>query len=243
VGSDKSGEKKRIGVRASNIKGGLEVLGNGAREMDLSAIDGEVAIRTPLTEMRMAKLPGQIHMDPGELSGTNLVGPIRYSTTRRRDVRLDGFTQSLELSVTHGDIALRPGSATLPKIDAQTQFGEIELAVPESAKFLLKATTRRGELNNDFGPVLKTEYDREDSNRPSGSIVGGIEPGATITLRTDRGSITIRKDDGTSLAMPSTPPPPPSELPRPPRPPRPRRTLPSEKAVVIFPSLAELFAR
>jgi DUF4097 and DUF4098 domain-containing protein YvlB len=214
-------------LRASNIKGGIEVVGNGTRELELSAVGGEVTIRTPLTDLRVAKVPGQLHMDPGELTGTNLVGPIRYSTTRRRDVRLEDFTQSLELSLIHGDIALRPGTDPLPKINAQTESGEIELAVPEGAKFSLKATTRRGELNNEFGAVLKTQYDG-GNDRMSGSIVGGVELGVPITLQTGRGSITIRKDDGTGLAMPAAPP----EPPRPPRAPRPprRRTLPSEKA-------------
>jgi hypothetical protein len=230
-------------LRASNIRGGIEILGNGsgAREMELSAIGGEVALRTPLTELRLAKLPGRIHMDPGELTGSNLVGPIRYSTTRRRDVRLEDFTQSLELSVIHGDIALRPGSQPLPKIDAQTVSGEIELAVPANAKFLLKATTRRGELNNEFGSVLRTEYDGGSESGTSGSIVGGIEQGVPITLQTTRGSITIRKDDGSSLtpALPSPPAPRPPDAPRSPR----RRTLPSEKAVLIFLSPLGIFHR
>ncbi len=205
-------------VRASNVKGNVELTGGHGRDLELENIGGEVMIngsysgdlqmsglgkalrvQSPQTELRVEKVPGQIHMDLGEFSGSNLVGPIRLTSNRSRDVRMEQFTNALELSLERGDITLRPVQPPAGKIDARTHTGEIELALPASAKFELKAVTNRGELNNEFGPVLKTEFDNEE-RRTGGTIVGSVGQGPVITLATDRGSITIRKDTGAPAA-------------------------------------------
>jgi len=41
-------------------------------------------------------IPGRISMDLGEFTGKNLIGPVRL-VARSRDIKLEQFTQSLEL--------------------------------------------------------------------------------------------------------------------------------------------------
>jgi hypothetical protein len=60
--------------------------------------------------------------------------------------------------------------------------------LPESAKFDLKATTSRGEARNDFGTAIQSE-----TSGPGGSLKGKVGEGPVITLRTDRGSVTVKK--------------------------------------------------
>jgi DUF4097 and DUF4098 domain-containing protein YvlB len=97
----------------------------------------------------------------------------------------------------------------LAKIDARTRSGRIDLALPESAKFELKATTNRGDLNNEYGAALKTEYENDRRHEAGGSISGSIGQNSTITVTTDRGTVSVRKDAGG--------PPPPPRFPKPPK--------------------------
>ncbi len=227
-------------IRVGHIKGNIDMQGGRGRDIELDTVAGEITINGsysgdlqfrncggPLrfqsgqTDLRVEKLPGDIHLDLGEFTGSNLVGPIRFTSSRSRDVHLEQFTQSLELSLERGDINLRPFGSPLPKIDARTHSGQIDLVLPESAKFDLKATTNRGDLNNDYGPVLKTEFENERHPQAGGAIIGSVGQGPTITLTTDRGTVNVRKDTGAP--------------PRPPRPPRPPAVeISTDKAGVVI---------
>ena len=214
-------------VRAGAIKGNFELQSVHGRDVELDTIGGEVTVNgsysgdlqfrdcaKPLkfqseqTDLRVEKVPGQIHMDLGSFSGSNLVGPVRLTSNRPRDVQIEQFTQTLELKLDHGDIALRPLTAPLAKIDAHTHSGQIELTLPDSAKFDLRATTTRGDLNNEYGTALRTEYQSERRHESGGSITGVVGQGPPITLATERGSITIRKDTGAPPKPPAPPAPP-----------------------------------
>jgi DUF4097 and DUF4098 domain-containing protein YvlB len=214
-------------VRAGAIKGNFELQSVHGRDVELDTMGGEVTVngsysgdlqfrdcakllkfQSPQTDLRVEKLPGQIHMDLGSLNGSNLVGPVRLTSNRPRDVQIEQFTQTLELQLDHGDITLRPLTTPLAKIDAHTHSGQIELTLPESARFDLKATTTRGDLNNEYGAALKTEYQSERRHESGGSISGGVGQGPPITLATERGSITIRKDTGLPPKPPAPPAPP-----------------------------------
>lgn len=200
-------------VRAAGIKGGVEMKASRGRDIELDTIGGEVTIngsysgdlrfrecarairfQSGQTDLRVEGLPGEIRLNLGELSGANLTGPIRFTSSRSRDVRLEQFTHSLELKLDRGDIMLRPSTQPLPRIDARARVGQIELLLPESAGFVLRAATDRGDLNNDYGPVLKTQFENERHPHAGGAIVGSVGQGPSITLSTGRGAVTVRKD-------------------------------------------------
>jgi DUF4097 and DUF4098 domain-containing protein YvlB len=204
-------------LRAANVKGTVDIQGGHGRDIELDTIGGEVTIDGsysgdlelrnlakplrlvgPNAELRVERTPGEIHMDLGKFDGTNLVGPIRLTSSRARDVEIEKFTQSLDLSLDHGDISLRPVETPLSKINAHTGNGQVDLTLPEKAAFDLKATTNHGEVSNDYGDVLKTVSEEHGHDR--GSIQGTIGQGPTIVVETDRGSLTVRKDSGAPLA-------------------------------------------
>ncbi len=214
IGSNARLDLRKSGsVRAANVKGAFEMNGDKGGDVELENIGGEVAVNgsysgdlqfrnlaktlrvaMPQTSLRVERLPGQIHMGLGDFTGANLIGPIRLSSSRSRDIRIEQFTQSLDLTLDRGDATLRPIIAPVPKIDAKTRAGDIDLALPVAANFELRAATNHGELNNDFGPALKTEY--QNASHTGGSLTGSVGQGPAIVLSTDRGSITIRKDSG-----------------------------------------------
>lgn len=204
-------------VRANDVKGKIDLVGGHGGDIELDTIGGEVTIegaysgelqfrnlakpiriQGPTTELRVERIPGELRMDLDKFSATNLVGPVRLTSNRSRDVQLEQFTESLELSVRGGDITLRPGTP-LPKISAKTRDGNVELVLPADGRFALKAVSNRGDVTNEFGAALKTVSDSE-GRHGAASLVSADGKGPEITVETERGSITVRKDSGTALA-------------------------------------------
>jgi DUF4097 and DUF4098 domain-containing protein YvlB len=192
-------------VRAVNVKGSFDLKGNGA-DIDLQSIQGPVTIAgaysgviqlrnldKPLrykgqtTDVSFEKLPGQVRFALGDFTGSNIVGPTIISG-RNRDIQISDFTNSLDVTVQRGDVELRPGRVPLARINASTRSGDIELAIPQNAKFELNASTGRGDVTNDYGSPL--HVDNEGRNTV---LKGSIAGGPSVSLRTDRGNLVVRK--------------------------------------------------
>jgi DUF4097 and DUF4098 domain-containing protein YvlB len=210
-------------IRAASVKGTIDLQGQGS-DIDLEDISGQVTINgayrgsldfkrlaKPLqidgvrnTEVRVAAVPGQISMDLGQFSARDIVGPARLVTSSR-DVKVEQFTTSLDLETDRGDVELTPGRLPLPSIDARSNSGRIDLALPAGAAFTLQATAETGDAVNDFGaPIQKETFGR------TAKLTGKVGDGPTIRLNANRGTISVRKDEGL-----------PSEPSKPPKPPKP----------------------
>jgi hypothetical protein len=128
--------------------------------------------------------------------------------TRSRDIRIEDFTNALELETERGDIELHAERVPVGKIEAHSRSGNIDLELPAKARFELKASTSRGEARNDFGPAIQLVTDGR-----SASLHGTVGQGPSIVLSTDRGSVTVRKSgDGADapVVAPAAPPVPPA---------------------------------
>ena len=194
-------------IRAVDLKGRLDLQGRGS-DIELQNIGGQVTINgayngtldfknlaKPLkyegarnTELSVAAVPGHITMDLGEFNGTDLVGPIRL-VGNSRDIRIEQFTQSLELENERGDVELHPGKLPVPSIEARTGSGRFELVLPEKAAFQIDATAERGEALNDFGDAI-----RQQSDGRTATMKGKVGEGPMLHIVSTRGSITLRKE-------------------------------------------------
>ncbi len=219
-------------VRAVGVKGSVDLKGRG-QDLDLENIGGPVTVsatyfgqvqlrnlmqplryETGQTSLDLEKLPGQVQMSLGELTADNMIGPVRING-RSRDVQLSNFTQSLDLTLDRGDVELRPGK-TVPKMEVRTRSGDIELALPAGAKFDLRASSARGDAENDYGDPLRVE----DSGRGQ-TISGSTGGGPELRLDTGRGSISVRKASADEVTFPSIPSVPATpKAPAPPKPPK-----------------------
>jgi DUF4097 and DUF4098 domain-containing protein YvlB len=194
-------------VRAVDLKGNVDLNGRGA-DVELENVAGQVTINgsysgtlafkniaKPLrfesqrTELRVERVPGQITMDLGEFNASNVVGPLRLKAANR-DVRIQEFTEALELETERGDIELTPAKLPLPKIEARSRSGRIDLVLPAKGTFQLEASTDHGEAINEFGPDL-----RKEAEGRSASLKGKVGQGPTIHLTTERGNVSVRRAD------------------------------------------------
>jgi len=192
-------------VRISNIQGAVDLSGRG-EDIDLQDIGGPVSISGarygsvqlrnvskplhfdgPQAQFSIEKLPGELRLAPGDLTGSNWAGPAHVSM-RSRDVQISDFTGSLAVSVERGDIELRPGRLPLSHIEAHARSGDIRLSLPPAAQFTLDASTNNGEITNDFGGALKL-----DSSRRRATLRGAVGNGAAIEIQTERGQIVVSK--------------------------------------------------
>jgi DUF4097 and DUF4098 domain-containing protein YvlB len=194
-------------VRAIDIKGDIQLDGRGS-DVELQNISGQVTIHggyvgtldfknlskplqfegTRNTELRVEAVPGSINMDLGGFTARDVVGPVRL-VTRSRDIRLEGFTNSLNLDTERGDIELQPGRNPLPRMEVHSAVGRIDLVLPDKAGFELLATAERGEAINDFGPPLEKQVEGRTA-----TLKGTVGSGPMIRITADRGSVSVRKE-------------------------------------------------
>lgn len=194
-------------VRATDVKGDIQLDGRGS-DVEMQNISGQVTIHgayvgtldfknlskplqfegTRNTELRVEAVPGSINMDLGGFTARDVVGPMRL-VTRSRDIRLEGFTNSLNLDTERGDIELQPGRNPLPKMEVHSAVGRIDLVLPDKAGFELLATAERGEAINDFGPPLEKQVEGRTA-----TLKGTVGSGPMIRITADRGSVSVRKE-------------------------------------------------
>lgn len=218
-------------IRAVNVKGSVDLKGRG-ETVELENITGQVVIAgyysgelqfrnlaKPLryegesTILRAEAVPGELRLARGYLTGSRVTGPVQV-TARNKDIQMAEFTDALEVRIERGDIELHPGRLPLAKIDARSRNGNIDLSVPDSAKFEIRAEVEKGEIRNMYGdPLVSTDLGR------GAKLDGKVGGGPLIVLSVDRGFVQVRKG-----GQPSAPPPPTGMPPVAPKPPK----LPTE---------------
>jgi DUF4097 and DUF4098 domain-containing protein YvlB len=207
VGKDvKVGSNRGNLIRITDTKGKVDLEGPRGGDVQLENIGDEVTIKgeytgdlefqrlaKPMrfqskhTDFRVEAVPGDIKMDSGDLTLTNLIGPVRF-TTSSRDVHATDVSGGLELSVEHGDIEVTQTKTPLAKMEIHSGSGDVTLAIPEKAGFDIDGKTGHGEVSNDFGDPLKTEQEGR-----AATIKGKQGSGPEIKVTTDRGGVTIKK--------------------------------------------------
>jgi DUF4097 and DUF4098 domain-containing protein YvlB len=200
-------------VELQNIAGLVTVNGVYVGEIQLRNLAQPLRWEDPQNSISFEKLPGQVRLTRGELSGNNIIGPVRFKA-RSSDVQLSNFTQSLDLTLNRGDIDLKPGKDP-PRMEVHTRSGDITLALVPGSKFDLRAITDRGDAENEYGEPLR----QEESGR--GNIIqGSAGAGPQMRLETGRGSVTVRKASAEDTTVPDIPnAPTPAKPPKPPNPP------------------------
>jgi len=195
-------------IRGQQLKGLVQIDGRG-RDIDLQEVAGTVEINgdfsgnvhlsnlakparytSSVTTMRIERLPGSLEMDLGTLHATGVTGPFKLEA-RSKDVRLEGFSQDVDISTRRGDVDMRDPRLPLSSIRAETQNGDINLALPENAVFSIQASTAHGTVESGFGEHIRIEQNGRSSQMRGGTGPAGA--GAQIRLSSSRGTINLSK--------------------------------------------------
>ncbi len=198
-------------VELEDIAGGVAIEGSWSGELVLRRIARTVRFDSSRTEIRAAAVPGEMRLTLSQLSMTQIRGPVEIKA-ETKDLQLADITDSLAVDLERGDVELRQPRPELGRTAIRTRSGDVELALPASARFSLRATTDRGEAINEFDPRLRVEQ-----NNRKGIIEGSLGAGPEIRLETGRGRVIVRElTPAEASALLGRPP----QAPPPPEPPR-----------------------
>lgn len=225
-------------VRAFDVRGDFELKGRG-RDVELENVAGQVTIEggysgetilrriakpvrfeSERTTIQAAKIPGELELSLSTLEATDVTGPVLVRG-RSKDVRLTDISDTVTIDLDRGDVEVRQSKSPVSRIDVQVRTGDIEVALPENAKFSINAVTERGTVSNDYDSKL-----REETFNRGAKLLGSLGPGPEVKLSTDRGTVTLRKIGLAEVnSLPSAPPKPakPPKLPAIPAAPEPAR--------------------
>lgn len=173
-------------VVMENVGGPVVVQGSYSGDLEFRKLEGGLEYESRRTEFRVGRLPGRVRMALGKLSGDGLEGPVRLKS-HTRDVELADLSGQVEIEIERGDITLRPARTPLGPLQVSVEVGDIDLAVPHAAEFTLLAAAEHGEVINELGPEFRLE------RRGRGATLEGGRGAVSVRLRTERGSITLRR--------------------------------------------------
>lgn len=204
-------------VRAVDLKAGLEIKGRG-NDIDLEKIAGQVTITGswggliqlrnlakpirwdgPQTDFTAQGLPGEMRMTIGDLTATRLTGPVRIES-QNKDITLTDVTGATTVSINRGDVRITATALPLSDTNVRVEGGNVELSLPEKAKFNLNAVTDKGEAYSDYGEGVS-----QDSNGRRGNVIRSNGGGPTLDIHVNRGDITLRSNGGTGTILPELP--------------------------------------
>ena len=200
-------------INISDIGGDVSLQGDFFGTTDVERVKGAVRFESSRTQFEVTKLDGEFEVAGGpDLSASNMVGPVVVKT-KNRNITLDGVSGTIQITNRNGSVDVTQASP-LASIEIANQHGSVDVGLPAGGGFDLNATTKHGEMENDYG-LEPAENDEQKTL--NGSVAGG---GPAVTITTSDGDVTIRKSTVAPAAPPAPPPPSkPNAVPEAPRPP------------------------
>ena len=170
----------------ADVTGTLDFNAGYNGTVQLSHIAQRLHLKSVRTDLQLAKLDGEISMGHGDIRATALAGPVKLNT-RSNEVHFDEVSGEVEVENRNGLVSIRP-KMPLGNIDVNNERGGIELEMPPATGFRLDAESKDGTIDvNDFS--VSVDNQRRDASARATIGKGGPD----IRLRTDRGTIEIRK--------------------------------------------------
>ncbi len=229
IHGDTSVEGHSGDIDISNVTGNLTLQGDFFGSTDLEHINGPIHFTTTRTQFSAARLDDEFNVDNDSLDASELLGPVVLKT-ENKNITLDRIQGSADVSNRNGSVELTH-APPLDAISIQNEHGSVDVGLPGGVGFTLKAQTRNGDMENDFG--LEPVADN-DVHTLQGRVAGG---GPTVTIATTDGDVTVRRS--TVAPLPPAPPaapritlkPPPRKVPAvPPAPAAPAPAAPAPAA-------------
>ena len=176
-------------ANVDDVTGSLRLNGDYFDSIHISKITKNVAFKSSHSDLTLASVAGDLEISGDSLRGTDVAGPSRL-VMRSKEVHLDGVSGDLELESSNGDIEVHAANKLpLGKMTITGKKGDVILVLPANAGFQIDATTRKGDINTDFGNI-KVDKEGGASSRATGSVGNGA---ARLVINSDVGDINITK--------------------------------------------------
>jgi DUF4097 and DUF4098 domain-containing protein YvlB len=177
----------------SEITGTVTQNGEIFGPVHMESMSGPIKLHTSVTELEVAKLPGDLTLDSDDLHVTEAEGSVRIST-HAKDVDVSQVYGDTSVDNRDGRISIEP--AGVYAITATDNKGDVEITLPPNGAGVVDGHTHNGEVVNDFDLSVNGDEDK--------TVTGRIGAGGPrISLNSTNGDLHIKKG-------PAYPPPPPA---------------------------------
>lgn len=187
-------------VTLADITGPVNIEGEFFGTTHLEHVNGSVHFHTSRTDFQLARLDGEVEINPdANLSADQALGPV-VLTTHGRNIRLDRMAGDVAVTNRNGSIDLIEAPA-IGNITLENRNGPVKVTLPEHANFSAQAETSDGDVSTEFSLPTNSS----GSHRIISGTVGSGGP--MVRLTTANADISILKADVPPLSP--TPPAPP----------------------------------
>jgi DUF4097 and DUF4098 domain-containing protein YvlB len=142
------------------------------------------------TRLATKDLVGKLEMQMGSLEAANVEGPLEISTSHK-DISIAQFRNALTISDAGANIVLKAASPPTQPIVVNSKNGDIQLTLPPSSKFVMDATSKKGQVDSDFSSSSLVV--QSQGNEPSIKGTYG-KGGPTIRLFTTYGTVHLIRE-------------------------------------------------
>ncbi|HEX5236505.1 MAG TPA: DUF4097 family beta strand repeat-containing protein [Silvibacterium sp.] len=185
-------------ITLSEIKGQAVLDGEFFGDTHLEQMGGAVHFHSTRTAIDLPSLGGDLTLDSDDLTASQMGGPTRI-ITRSKNIDLTRAAGDLHIENSDGDVNVT-AAVPLGNVEIMNRTGSLLVTVPESANFIVTAsTTQDDDLQTDFPLDVTTSGDEK---RISGMVGHG---GTKLDLSTTHGNLELRKG-GAELSAPEPPP-------------------------------------
>ncbi len=176
---------------ASEITGSVTQNGEIFGDVRVESTTGPIHLRTSVTDLEVAKLPGDLTMDSDDLNVDQAEGPVRV-VTHSKDIDLNQIYGDTFAQDRDGTISIEPAGAF--GVNATNSKGDVELTLPPNASAAVTVRTHNGDIVSDYSIPTSDGENKSASFR----IGSGT---STIVLSADNGDVHIKRGP----AFPSAP--------------------------------------
>ena len=182
-------------ITLSNIKGGISQNGDIPGDVSMENVAGPVHLRTSVTTLDAAQLPGELTLNDDDLRIIGAKGQVRV-TTHSKDVDLSQVDGDSQVEDRDGNIRIELAGAY--GVEANNGKGDVEITLPPNASATVNGHTHNGEVVTDFALAVSGDEDK--------TVSGRIGSGAArIVLSADNGDLHIKKGSAVPPAVPAAP--------------------------------------
>lgn len=186
-------------VNVADVTGDTTLQGDFFGTTHVEHINGVFRFQSSRTQFEVARVDGSFEIENKNLQANDLAGPLILKT-HDKEIELDRVQGSVQVTNRNGAVAVTQ-VPPLAAVQIQNEHGSVDVGLPSGAGFVLNATTRNGDLENDFG---LTAHDNDSTHSLQQAVGGG---GPTVSINTTDGDLTLRKSSVAPL--PPAPPAPP----------------------------------